>query len=141
MPTHSQLLLDDLANESFNYATSYLKIVKASLEASKRRFDNDMLYNLIAVCFEKFMMTLLAHHDLTPNSHLPLLLYKEAKVHEPSLGESIKQTALLIGSFEAICSFEDFGYKTPNDSEIRQMLTGLGELQSFVTERMIERIA
>jgi len=133
--------MNELANESLHYASSYLKTVQASRNAPTRRLDNDLLYNLIAVCFEKYMVALLAHHDIIANNHLPLLLYKEAKAFEPTLSDSIKQTAQLIGSFEAICSLDGFGYKTPEDTAIDRMLTGLGELQEMVVGRITEQKA
>jgi len=128
--------MNEMANESLHYANSYLKTLQASRKATIRRFDNDLLYNLIAICFEKYMVALLAHYDMIPTSHLPLMLYKEAKAYEPTLSDGIKQTAQLIGSFEAICSIDGFGYKTPNDSAIDRMLTGLGELQELIVGRV-----
>lgn len=133
--------MNELANESLHYASSYLKTVHASRNATIRRFDNDLLYNLIAVCFEKFMVALLAHHDIIPNSHLPILLYNEAKAHETTLSDSIRHTAKLIGSYESICSIDGFGYHTPDDTAIDQMVKGLEELQEVVHACMTERIA
>ncbi|MFI3266356.1 MAG: hypothetical protein R3Y15_04305 [Rikenellaceae bacterium] len=122
--------------ECMEYAESYLKSAKSIFSTENRRFDNDLLYNLISICFEKFMVGLLAHHDWIATSHLPLMLYREAVKYEPELGESIRKTAILIGSFEGICSIEDFGYKTPTDEQIEKMLSGLEEVREFIAQRV-----
>ncbi|MFI3303602.1 MAG: hypothetical protein SNF68_02875 [Rikenellaceae bacterium] len=122
--------------QSLTYGINYLKSAKSTFYSTKRRFDNDLLYNIISISFEQFMVGLLAHHDWIASSHLPLMLYREALDFEPDLGDSIKQTTILIGSFEGICSIEDFGYKTPTDEQIERMIVGLEELQEFITKRV-----
>ncbi|MGE4433949.1 MAG: hypothetical protein AB7D40_08035 [Bacteroidales bacterium] len=126
------------ALSSFNYAQSYHKTALRDLESTNRRFDNDLLYNLISMSFEKYMVALLARYDWNASSHLPVLLYKEALIFEPELDATFKETAKLIGSFESICSLDSFGYKTPNDLQIKQMIEGLDKLNQHVTTRMTE---
>lgn len=122
--------------ECMEYAESYLKSARSIFSTDARRFDNDLLYNLISICFERFMVGLLAHHDWIATSHLPLMLYREALKYEPELGESIRKTAILIGSFEGICSIEDFGYKTPTDEQTEKMIEGLEEVHQFILARI-----
>ncbi len=124
-----------LAKESFEYADSYLKTIETIFNNPERRFDNDLLYNMVAICFEKYMIAWLACHDMIATSHLPLMLYRELKPFEPELSESIKQTAIFIGSFEGICSIDDFGYKTPTNSDIVRIIAGLQEVKKGALER------
>ncbi len=124
------------AQDALKYGVNYLKSAKAAFTATPRRFDNDLIYNIISISFEQFMVGLLAHHEWIASSHLPLMLYREALPFEPEMGDSIKQTAILIGSFEGICSIEDFGYKTPTDDELRRMIYGLVELELFILARV-----
>ncbi len=124
------------AKDALEYGVNYLKSAKSALTAIPRRFDNDLIYNIISISFEQFMVGLLAHHEWIASSHLPLMLYREAQPFEPEMGDSIKQTAILIGSFEGICSIEDFGYKTPTDDEIKRMIDGLCELEAFILKRV-----
>ncbi len=132
----SEKVMEQEAAQSLRYGISYLASAKTSLSAEPRRFDNDLLYNIISISFEQFMVGLLAHHDWIASSHLPLMLYREAEGFEPEMGASIKQTAILIGSFEGICSIDDFGYKTPSDDDLMRMIAGLDELQSFIAQRV-----
>ncbi len=122
--------------QSLAYGKNYLKSAKATFYSPTRRFDNDLLYNIISISFEQFMVGLLAHHDWIASSHLPMMLYREALDYEPEMGDSIKQTAILIGSFEGICSIDDFGYKTPTDEQIEKMILGLEELENYITLRV-----
>ncbi|MFR9602637.1 MAG: hypothetical protein SNG02_02065 [Rikenellaceae bacterium] len=132
----SEKVMERECAESLSYGVNYLKSAKATLCAESRRFDNDLLYNIISMSFEQFMVGLLAHHDWIASSHIPMMLYREAEGFEPEMRENIKQTAILIGSFEGICSIDDFGYKTPTDDELKRMVEGLEELQEFILQRV-----
>ncbi len=131
----------ELAKESFEFADSYLKTVIKVFRGDSRKFDNDLLYNMISITFEKFMIGWLACYDEIASSHLPLMLYRELKPFEPDLSEDIRKTAILIGSFEGICSIEDFGYKTPTDIQIEKMIVGLNDVRAAVSSKIasIER--
>ncbi len=124
------------AQDALEYGVNYLKSARSALSATPRKFDNDLIYNIISISFEQLMVGLLAHHEWIASSHLPLMLYREAQPFEPHMGDSIKQTAILIGSFEGICSIEDFGYKTPTDDELARMVEGLEELETFIAARV-----
>lgn len=132
----SEKVMEQEMMQSLSYGVNYLKSAKATLSAESRRFDNDLLYNIISMSFEQFMVGLLAHHDWIASSHIPMMLYREAEGFEPEMGDGIKQTAILIGSFEGICSIDDFGYKTPTDDQLRCMVAGMEELQEFISARV-----
>jgi len=69
---------------------------------------------------------------------MPVALYNEALPFEPALTAEMKQTAILIGKFEAICSLEGFGYKTPSSEELEIMATGLSNIKELVEKRIAE---
>ncbi|MFR9619888.1 MAG: hypothetical protein SNH63_01560 [Rikenellaceae bacterium] len=132
----SEKVMEQEVWKSLSYGMNYLKSAKSTFAAESRRFDNDLLCNIISISFEQFMVGLLAHHDWIASSHLPLMLYREAEGFEPEMGDGIKQTAILIGSFEGICSIDDFGYRTPSDDELMRVIAGLEELQAFILARV-----
>ncbi len=132
--------MKDLAKESFGYADSYLNTIEKAFNSRNRRFDNDLLYNMISICFERFMVSWLAYHDIIATSHLPLMLYRELNPFEPELNESIKKTAILIGSFEGICSIDDFGYRTPDNIQTSKMIEGLKEVRTALLNRFPEAV-
>ena len=57
---------------------------------------------------------------------------------ESELTDSIKQTAILVGKFEAICSIEDFGYRTPTLEDLISMESGIQEIKKLVERRVAE---
>jgi len=130
--------MKDMAIASLEYANSYLNTFRREVEAERRRFDNDLLYNLACISFEKYFVGLLARYDWNATNHLPLRMFREAKDFETELTESMKSTAILIGSFEAICSIDGFGYRTPTNEDLKNMLQGLEEVRELVEKRIAE---
>ncbi len=128
--------MKDLALDNFYVADSYLRTITTAFYNESRRFNNVLLYNMITIAFEKFMISWLAYYDQIATSHLPLMLYRELNPFEPNLQESLKKTAILVGSFEGICSIDGFGYRTPTDSDIETMIDGIGELREEVSQRI-----
>ncbi len=125
--------MKELAKENITYASKYLATVEKIISVDQRKFDNDLLYNMISMAFEKFMVGHLANLDQIAGSHLPLMLYREVKMVDKVMPEEHKDTAILVGKFEAICSLDGFGYHTPTDAEILQMISGLKELEEYVS--------
>jgi len=129
-----------LAISSMHYANGFFSILQKSLSAEKSRFDNDLLYNFAVMSMEKYFVALLARYDWNATHHMPIALYKEALTFEPELNDSIKQTSILVGKFEAICSLDGFGYHTPTLSDLQAMVSGIGELKDLVERRLEEMI-
>lgn len=120
------------------YANGFYKTFQGSMNKPDNRFDNDLLYNFAVMSVEKYFVALLARYDWNGTHHMPLGLYKEALDFEPELTESMKQTAILVGKFEAICSLDGFGYRTPSTEELVQMETGILEIKTLVEKRLGE---
>ncbi len=98
-----------LAVSSLEYANGYFTTFQKSLANENSRFDNDLLYQLAIMSVEKYFIALLARYDWNATHHMPIAMYKEALTFEPGLTDEMKQTAILVGKFEGICSVEGFG--------------------------------
>lgn len=120
------------------YANSFLSTFQKSLNNKNSRFDNDMLYNLAVMSIEKYFVALLARYDWNASHHMPVSLYREAKEIDPELPIEMKQTAILIGKFEAICSVDGFGYRTPTNNDLHIMAKGLQDIKEWVEKRIEE---
>lgn len=118
------------AIETYAEASAYLKTLERSL-TKKSKFNNDLLYGIAAMTFEKLLVSLLASKKIEALHHTPLALYKEAST-KIDLPADFKSTAQLLMKFESICSFEVFGYKTPTDDQLRELIMGLLSISSFV---------
>ncbi len=127
-----------LAISSVQYANGFFKTFSNSLHGKSSRFDNDMLYNLAVISVEKYFVGLMARYDWNATHHMPIALYKEALTLDSELTESMKQTAILVGKFEAICSLDGFGYRTPTLEDLHAMDTGIQEIKELVDKRMLE---
>jgi hypothetical protein len=134
IPDEEMLLL---ANSSLLYANSYLSTLEKSL-SKKEHFNNDLLYNIAVMAFEKYFVSLLARYNWAATHHMPVALYREAEQFDNELTESMKATSILVGKFERICSLDDFGYRTPEIEEIRSMVEGMKEIKILVEKRMSE---
>lgn len=121
-----------------HYANGFYNTFQRSLRKTDKRFDNDLLYNFAVMSVEKYFVALLARYDWNGTHHMPLGLYKEAQDFESELTENMKKTAILVGKFEAICSLDGFGYKTPTLEELHQMDSGILEIKQLVEKRLKE---
>ena len=108
----------------------FFKPLEQSLSRPSK-FNNELLYQMSAMSFEKFMVALLAHHNVNAEHHTPMALVNEAKNYE-TIPDSITETGKLIGKFESICSLSGFGYKMPDNDELKQIIVGLVEVKQFV---------
>lgn len=126
------------AVSSLHYANGFYSTLRKSLDNKNSRFDNDLRYNFAVISIEKYFVALLARYDWNASHHMPIALYKEALTFDSELTDSMKQTAILAGKFEAICSLEGFGYKTPSFEELEAMATGISEIKMLVEKRIAE---
>ena len=73
----------------------------------KKRFDNSILYNLLAMSLEKFVMAILAYNLSMPVNHTFTDLVESLEKFFPLDGE-LKDTILSLETKQEICSFEDY---------------------------------
>lgn len=129
-----------LAKSSLQYANGYFSTFSKSVGSKQSRFDNDLLYQLALMSLEKYFIALLARYDWNATHHMPIAMYKEALIFEPELTEEMKQTSILVGKFEAICSIEGFGYRIPTMNDLFAMKNGIHDIKLLVEKRLGEVI-
>jgi hypothetical protein len=122
------------------YANGFYTTLRKSLDNEKSRFDNDLRYNFAVISIEKYFVALLARYDWNATHHMPIALFKEALTFDTELTETMKHTAILAGKFEAICSLDGFGYRTPSTEDLESMATGILEIKTWVEKRIDEII-
>jgi len=127
-----------LAVSSLEYANGYFTTFQKSLSSEHSRFDNDLLYQMAILSLEKYFIALLARYDWNATHHMPIAMYKEALTFEPELTDEMKQTAILVGKFEAICSIEGFGYRIPSKDDLQAMKSGIYDIKVLVEKRLSE---
>jgi len=127
-----------VAFSSLLYANGFFQTFEKSMSSEKSRFDRDLLYNFAVMSLEKYFVALLARYDWNASHHMPVALFREALPFENDLTVSMKQTAILVGKFEAICSLDGFGYHTPTMEELQLMVSGISEIKILVEKRLTE---
>ena len=127
-----------LAISSLKYANGYYTTFQKSLSNEESRFDNDLLYQMAILSLEKYYIALLARYDWNATHHMPIAMYKEALSFEPELTDEMKQTSILVGKFEAICSIEGFGYRIPTKDDLHAMDRGINDIKVLVEKRLGE---
>lgn len=127
-----------LAISSLKYANGYYTTFQKSLLNEESRFDNDLLYQMAILSLEKYYIALLARYDWNATHHMPIAMYKEALSFEPELTDEMKQTSILVGKFEAICSIEGFGYRIPTKDDLHAMNKGINDIKVLVEKRLTE---
>ncbi|TCO07128.1 hypothetical protein [Natronoflexus pectinivorans] len=125
-----------LAQETLNEANRFYSIIEKALNGSSK-FSDDLKYSMILMTLEKYFVALMACYEELPTHHVPLGLYREAEALEAELTASMKQTCILVGKFEGICSLEDFGYRTPSPADLAAMLEGMAEIKSLTERRVL----
>ncbi len=128
----------EIAKSSLNYANGYYTAFSRSVNNEKSRFDTDLLYQMAILSAEKYFVALLARYDWNATHHMPIAMYKEAMQFEPELTDSMKQTCILVGKFEAICDIEGFGYRQPSTEDLKAMDKGINEIRALVEKRIEE---
>lgn len=128
----------ELAKSSLNYANGYYSAFSKSVTSEKSRFDVELLYQMAVMCVEKYFVALLARYDWNATHHMPVAMFKEALQFEPELTDEIKQTCILVGKFEAICSIEAFGYREPTKEDLLKMNEGILVIKNLVEKRIEE---
>jgi hypothetical protein len=126
---------------SFTYteANGYLKTLERSL-SKRSKFNNELLYNIVAMCTEKLFMTFLLHQGKNATHHTPMALFNEVdKIYK--LPESFKNTVKLISRFESICLMDAFGYRAPADDELKKMIEGLVEIGLYLDNMISTKIS
>lgn len=128
----------ELAKSSLKYANGYFSTFSKSLENENSRFDNDLLYQMAIMSVEKYFVALLARYDWAATHHMPVAMYKEALDFEPELTPEMKQTTIMVGKFEGICSVDGFGYHTPTKEDLDFMKNGIQDIKLLVEKRLAE---
>jgi hypothetical protein len=130
--------MQQLAISSLAYANGYFKVFQSSVESNKSKFNNELLYQMAVLCFEKYLVGLLARYEWPATHHMPTALFKEAREFEPLLTDEMKETAILVGKFESICALDSFGYRIPTTDDLKEMLQGIRKIKKVVEIRIKE---
>ncbi len=130
---------DKQAASLYKEAQGYMKVLEGHL-VKPSRFDNALLFNISVMSLEKLLASLLSYYETEPEHHTPGAMFREASKYDNGLTENMRNTAIFMQKFEAICSFDVKAYKTPENEELLKIIHGLIEIRNHVIDVLKETI-
>ena len=118
--------------EFWQDGNAFLKTASAAYTGNKKAFTPEILYNLIAMAIEKFVMTALMHQGTMPYNHTMLDLVEAMEDTFPGGLADIKDGLLNLDKYQEICDLEGFSITPPDMSEIPNMLELANRLHLLV---------
>jgi len=111
---------------------AFLKTAQAAHDKHRQAFTAEILYNLVAMAVEKFVMAALMWHGTMPYNHTMQDLVEAMEETFPgTLGELGKEL-LELDAFQQICDLEGFSIKPPDMDKIPAMLELATRLETLV---------
>ena len=115
---------------------------KAALGGLKRTevFTPEILYNMLAMAMEKYIMGLLMYRKNLPDNHtfrdlvdgLRRMEAQSADSFGPRLTEELAGELLALDAFQEICSVDGYARQPPSDEEILRMSRTCANLLEYV---------
>ena len=115
---------------------------KAALGGMKRTevFTPEILYNMLAMAMEKYIMGLLMYRKNLPDNHtfrdlvdgLRRMEAQSADSSGPRLTDELAGELLALDAFQEICSVDGYARQPPSDEEILRMSRTCARLQEYV---------
>lgn len=116
----------------------YLRTAKGGFANRKKIFTNTILYNIIAMAIEKFVMAALMRHGALPYNHTMADLVESMEETFPGALTEIRDGLLRLDSYQDICDPYEFTMVEPAMDEIPRMLDLAEKLQQLVLNELTD---
>ncbi len=110
---------------------AFLKTATAAYAGNKEAFTPEILYNIIAMGIEKFVMAALMRQGKMPYNHTMKDLVEALDEAFPGAINGIREGLLHLDGFQEICDLEGFSITPPDMKEIPVMLELAAKMQAF----------
>lgn len=121
-----------------NYYHDGEKFLRTATTGQSNRpeiFTPEILYNIIAMAIEKFIMGFLMYNgDLADNHTMADMIHSMER--HLQLPPALASDLLQLDSFQEICSLDNYSYITPTRNQIDEMLAVARETQRFIACRI-----
>jgi hypothetical protein len=116
----------------------YLSTATAAYARRKKIFTPEILYNIIAMAIEKFVMASLMRHGTMPYNHTMADLVEAMEQIFPDALSEIREGILNLDKYQDICDPYEFTLMAPDMNDIPGMLDLAGRLQNMVENQFAE---
>ena len=121
----------------FRAGSGYLNTAVGALARRREVFTPPILYNLIAMAIEKFVMAALMRYGAMPYNHTMTDLAEAMEETFPGAVADIRDELLLLDSYQEICDLEGFSIAPPAMEKIPAMLDLVVKVKNLVTEKIL----
>lgn len=108
--------------EFLEQGKGYLRTAAAAYRKERIFFTPEILYNLIVMAIEKFVMAVLMRHGTMPYSHTMADLIEAMEETFPLAMKDIRNELLQLDTYQDICDPYDFTIIAPHREDIPSML-------------------
>lgn len=116
---------------------AFLKTAAAAYAGRKRAFTPEILYNLVAMAIEKFVMAALMRHGTLPYNHTMKDLVEAMEATFPEAIADIREGMLRLDAYQEICDVDTFKITPPAMEDIPAMLELAGRLQGLTEKELL----
>ena len=118
----------------------YLRTAKGGYLNRKKIFTSEILYNIIAMAIEKFVMAALMRHGTLPYNHTMADLVESMEETFPGAIADIREGLLRLDSYQDICDPYEFTIVEITMDEIPGMLDLAEKLQQLVINNLTNKV-
>lgn len=123
--------------EYFRHGEGFLNTAAQAHSKGVLAFTPEILYNLIAMAIEKFIMAALMRHGELPYNHTMADLVAAMEQVFPGKMGDIGEGLLKMDQYQDICSLDGFKISPPMMEEIPAMLVLAERLRQLVQEQFL----
>jgi hypothetical protein len=120
----------------FNEGISLHKTAKKSLSNPEKRFNNELIFNILSMSMERLLISVLLQNKKMPYSETISGLMRESKefLNWP---EGLAKNVLWLNRFVHLCSLDPSPLKIPTDEELLRVMQIATDVRSLVEEQLV----
>lgn len=115
----------------------FLRTANTAYSNQNKIFTPEILYNLVAMAIEKFVMAALMNHGTMPYNHTMADLVEAMEDVFPGAIEVIREGLLNLDQYQDICDPYEFTITPPSKEEIPAMIALALYLQELVENKLV----
>ncbi|MCF6187312.1 MAG: hypothetical protein L3J49_07550 [Desulfobulbaceae bacterium] len=118
--------------EFLHEGEAYLKTGHGAYARRREVFTPEILYNIIAMAIEKFVMAALMKYGALPYNHTMGDLVEAMEETFPGALGEIREKIIALDRYQEICDVDAFMIRPPKRKEIAGMLEIAAQLQNLI---------
>ena len=119
----------------FKEGNDYLRGAEGGFKKRKAVFTAEILYNMIAMAIEKFVMAALMKKGAMPANHTMADLVEALEFSYPGVVDSFREELLRMDGYQEICDLDTYTIAPPAIESIPGMLQLAGQVRALTASR------